>query len=288
MIKNLLRITILTTAVLTSACVEAIAEKDTLHIALIDDQTGEEVRDYGIEPVSLEDLDFMAGRLMRLDSSSRLLYLCVDGDASDNPVPVMEIDFFSGGEPPVAPSPSLPIAELTKQMQAYRKARAQWQGQIQAYRSRLVEEFETFSGQVLTLQLQTAEAFDRQLASRRGRDFNRSDVVGSIEKASRLLGTNGRRFLILNSDAQDLPGETVQRVYRNWEQGRWVVRVRKIESEPLTVEQLDPQVTLILVNTSYLPERSPIFKGIHNRIYHADTIPDAIEMIASIVSGNIQ
>ncbi len=60
-----------------------------------------------------------------------------------------------------------------------------------------------------------------------GRDFNRSDIVGSITTANRLLVGAERRFIVLNTDAEDLPAK------------------RKPRRTPLTAEELDPKIELI-------------------------------------------
>jgi hypothetical protein len=239
---------------------------DTVVAVLIDDQTGEELaRDHGIQPLAAADMDSLINSILRGRQPASLFHLAVSETSSDSPVARMEFKPYSGGEPPKAPSPTLPLRQLTAKMVSYKHDRTEWQRGILAYRKQVVSEAEGFVRQVTATQLKVAQRFDEILASRGGRDFNRSDIVGAITTANRLLVGYEHRYMVFNTDATDAPAK------------------RKPRSTPLTAEELDPKIELIFVNTSRLPEQASLFMGIPNKKHHADSIQAAM----GILVGNL-
>lgn len=133
------------------------------------------------------------------------------------------------------------------------------------YRGRLVAEVEGFQRGVSITQAEVSRRFDEILVARNGRDFNRSDICGSVAVATRLLGNAGLRILVLNTDANDLPAKRAPRTM------------------PLMPEELDPSIHLIFVNKSRLPEASPLFAGLPNPVHHADSMAEAMEIVLSML-----
>jgi hypothetical protein len=239
------------------------------HIFLIEDQTGEElVQVHGIRPVSTADMEVLINAVLKNGKPAQLLHQAVDEDATDNVVAQLEFRPYAGGHPPKAPSTSLPLLQLAEEMKAYRKSRAAWQQGLLAYRNQVVGEVEAFVRQLIATQLAVAERFDRMLAARNGRDFSRSDIVGSIVAANRLLGTAGQRVLVLNTDAEDLPGK------------------RKQRTTPLTAVELNPEIELVFVNTSRIPDASILFQGLQNPKHHANTMQEAMQFVATTLGTN--
>lgn len=151
-------------------------------------------------------------------------------------------------------------------MGTYRKDRAAWQQGIIGYRKELVSEIERFIKGVSTTQLEVSERFDRMLAARNGRDFSRSDIVGCVITANRMLGATGKRVLVLNTDADDRPARRAPR------------------TTPLKPNELAPDVELVFVNTSGLPEQAPLFHGIPNPVRRADSVRNVMEMVCEPLS----
>jgi hypothetical protein len=235
--------------------------------AMIDDQTGIELAEkHGIKAVALEDLADLIKAVLDGDRAATLIHVAVDDDASDNPAGKLNFEPYSGPKPPRAPSPTLPMRVLSVEKQKYNQARAEWQRGMISYRERLVESAKGFIHQVAATQMQVAQRFDDMLAERNGRDFNRSDIVGCITNANRMLGKGGRRVLILNTDAKDLPGKGKPRV------------------NPLTAEELDPTVELIFVNTSHLPQQEPLFRGLPNKVHEAPSMKSALAIVADMLA----
>jgi hypothetical protein len=232
---------------------------------LIDDQSGEELRDQGIQPLEVSDLDALLNAVIQGQHPAKLLHLAVDEYAADNPVSSMEFRPYAGGTPPQAPPPTLPLRQLAEEMKRYRKERAVWQQGVLGYRKQVVTEVEGFIRQVVMSQMAVAQSFDRQLAARNGRDFNRSDIVGCVEAASRLLAEAPRPVIVFNSDCVDQPAN------------------RNPQKQPLAAAQLDPRVRLIFVNTSRKPERSILFQGLKNDVRHAESMAAAMEILVGML-----
>lgn len=237
-------------------------------VFLIDDQTGEELaRVHGIQPLCVPDLETLINGVLRGGAPVRLLHQAVDEDASDNAVAQMDFRPYAGGRPPQPPSPNQPLRLLTEAMKVYREQRTAWQRGMLDYRGRLVAEVEGFQRGVSITQAEVSRRFDEILVARNGRDFNRSDICGSVAAASRFLGDAGLRILVLNTDANDLPATRAPR------------------TTPLTPEELDPSIHLIFVNKSRLPEASPLFAGLPNPVHHADSMAEAMEIVLSMFGG---
>lgn len=244
------------------------ASKEDVTVFLIDDQTGEELATkHGIQPLAVGDIEVLINAVLRGTTPLRLLHQAVDDNSADNAVAKLDFRPYAGGQPPKAPSPGLPLSQLARAMQTYRKDRSVWQQGIIGYRKELVSEIERFIKGVSTTQLEVSERFDRMLAQRNGRDFNRSDILGCIVTANRMLGTSGRRILVLNTDAEDLPGTRAPR------------------TTPVKPEELSPEVELIFVNTSGLPEHAPLFRGVRNPVRRAASVKAAMEMICDSALG---
>ena len=245
-------------------------QPELMTVFVIGDQTGTELlTKHGIQPLTVDDLDILINAVLQGATPVRLFYQEVVEDAANSPVATLDFQPYAGGQPPKAPSPGLPLSQLVKTMEVYRNDRAKWQKGILDYRAVLVAGIEQFIRSVVATQAETSERFDKMLAARNGRDFDRSDVLGCVIAANKALGTAGRRVLVFNTDADDQPAK------------------RKPRKTMLTPEQLDPKIELIFTNTSHVPEQAPMFHGIPNPVHHADSMKEAMEMISGFlgVSG---
>lgn len=239
---------------------------DAIKVFLLDDQTGEELqRLHGIEPLKVDDLLALVNAVLQGNIPVQLVHQAIDEDASDNPLAQMAFKPFAGGVPPTAPLPNMPLRQFAEASKVYNQKRAVWHRGIIDYRKEIVVAAEAFVQRVGAIQLEVAQRFDRILADRNGRDFNRSDIFGSITIANRALGKTGRRVLVINSDAEDLPGN------------------RKPRLTALTEADLDPGIELIFVNTSRLPDQSRLFAGVKNNVSHADSMAGAMETVVKML-----
>jgi hypothetical protein len=246
-------------------------ENDTVQIFLIDDPTGVELaRDHGIQPIAVTDLSILVEGIIAHQRAVRVHHELIDEDASDNEVRVLAMEPYSGGAAPKKPSPTLPLRQLVEETERYRAERAIWVHGILEYRTRLESDIDAYVRGLTDAQSTLAERFDEMLLARKGRDFNRSDVSGTILSANRHLGTGGMRICVLNTDAEDLPGaETGKQSRRN----------------PFNKEELDPGIVLIWVNTSGKPQQEPGFAGLPNPSHDVGTMAEAMTLIRGMIGG---
>lgn len=265
--KNLILLLTATASLAFSPCFAGTGN-EPVSVFIIDDQTGEELATkHGIQPLAVSDMESLINAVLRGSTPVAVFHQAVDEDSSDNAVAKLDFQPYAGGQPPKAPSAGLPLSQLAKAMSAYRKDRETWQQGIFSYRNALVGQIERFIRNVSTTQMEVSERFDRMLAARNGRDFNRSDILGCILTANRMLGTTGKRVFVLNTDAVDLPAHRAPRV------------------TAVKPEELAPDVELIFVNTSGLPEQASLFRGIPNPVRHADSVKQAMELISESLGG---
>ena len=240
-------------------------------VFLVDDQSGEELaRDHGIAPIQVSDLAILVGGVVASQRPVTLFHELIDKDASDNEVRVLKLEPFAGGAPPPRPSTSLPLRQLVEETERYRLRRAQWVSGIRRYRDELEEAAERYVHELTVAQITLEARFDEMLAARNGRDFNRSDVEGTVLSAGRHLGAEGLRIAVLNTDAEDLPGTGTGK------------RPRRT---PLTPEEFDPGIVLVFVNTSGLPQTVPMFADIPNPRHHVESMAEAMELVCQLLAG---
>lgn len=264
-----LAISILCAATACLAQTPPLAHEDSVTVFLIDDQTGEELATkHGIQPLTTTDLDVLINAVLQGKTPIRLFCGEVVEDAAAALPVDMKFRPFAGGSPPTPPAASLPLRQLVEEMKTYRENRVVWQKGIFDYRNQLTGEVEKFVRDITELQAAIAKRFDEELRRRNGRDFNRSDVAGTVLTANRMLGTSGKRLLVLNTDAEDEPAK------------------RRPRTTPLTTAELDPGIELIWVNKSKLPDASPLFKGVPNRAYHADTLAEAMTLVIELIGDD--
>lgn len=239
---------------------------EPITIFLIDDQTGEELATkHGIQPLTTSDLDVLINAVLQRKTPIRLFCGEVIEDASAALPVDMKFRPYAGAAPPTPPVAGLPLPQLVEETRTYREKRAVWQKAIFDYRQQLVHEVERFVRDVTELQMSIAKRFDDELRRRNGHDFNRSDIVGSVTTANRMLGVQGKRLLLLNTDAEDEPAK------------------RRPRTTPLSTAELDPAIELIWVNKSKVPDASPLFRGVPNRVHHADNLAEAMEFVIQFI-----
>lgn len=269
----LLRLAIVATFVLPVFGEDApsIPENDTVQVFLIDDPTGVELaRDHGIQPIAVTDLTILVEGIIAHQRPVRIHHELIDENAADNEVRVLAMEPYSGGAAPQKPSPTLPLRQLVVETERYRAAREVWVRGILEYRNRLEADIDAYVRGLTDAQSTLAERFDEMLLARKGRDFNRSDVSGTMLSANQRLGTEGMRICVLNTDAEDLPGaETGKPSRRN----------------PFTPEELDPGIVLVWVNTSGKPQQEPAFAGLPNPSHHVATMAEAMTLIRQMIGG---
>lgn len=236
-------------------------------VFIIDDQTGFEIlQKHGISPIEGDDMIELINAAIMGKTPVRLFHQVVDEDASDNAVSQLIYQPYAGSPRPAWPEGQIPVHQFAALKKAYDTQRTRWQMEIGGYQRELVAATEVFIQRVGLVQIETAQRFDRMLEVRNGRDFSRSDVVGCLVAANRILGASGRRALVLSSDCVDLPGS------------------REPRRTPLTAKELDPGVELIFVNTSRLPEQSILFAGLPNPTRHADSMKEAMRYLAGRIN----
>jgi hypothetical protein len=240
-------------------------------VFLVDDPTGEELaRDHGIQPIAVADVSILIEGVVAHQREVQVIHELIDEDASDNEVRTLHLKPYGGGTPPQKPSPTLPLRQLVEETERYRALREVWLRGIREYRAGLEADIEAYVRQLTDAQSALAERFDEMLLARNGRDFNRSDVSGTMLSAGRLLGQEGLRICILNTDAEDLPGAGTGKQPRR---------------KPFTPDELDPGIVLVWVNTSASPQQAPAFAGLPNPSHHVPNMAEAMTLVCQLIGG---
>lgn len=237
-------------------------------VFLIDDQTGDELRgEHGIEAIAATDLEVLIEGVVTTQREVILFHELIDEDAADNEVRELRLLPYQGGASPQPPSATLPYRQLVEDAARYRVKRAEWIRGIRLYQNQLSQAVQNFVRDITGAQLTLTERFDMVLLSRNGRDFNRSDVAGTVLSAGKRLGTDGLRIAILNTDAEDRPSSGSRR------------------EKPFTPAELDPGILLVWVNTSGKPQQGAAFAGLPNAVHHVAKLAEAMEFVRQQLGG---
>lgn len=243
-------------------------KEESISIYIIDDATGPELElKHGIKQLGISDLTVLVNGVAQTRKHVRVCCAVVDDDASDNATAELAFAPFPGGRPPEATFGNLPLQEFETKLEAHRKLRNEWLLKMRNYRLELMEKARTFIHDVTTLQTSVSARFDEMLASRNGVDFPRSDIVPIVLAAGKVLGTEGTRVLLINSD---MVPATLRGTAR---------------SNPFQAAELDPLIHVVFCNVSKIPDASPLFQGLPNAIHHADNLTQAMELVLTLGSA---
>jgi len=271
-----MKTTILACALLFASLISIDAEEESgttsvsapAQVFLIDDPTGDELaRDHGIQPIAVADLSILIESVISEQRAVRIYHELIDEDASDNGVRDITLEPYAGGDAPKKPSANLPLRQLVEETNLYRSKRELWIRGILDYRAKLEADIDTYVRGLTDAQSSLSERFDEMLLARQGRDFNRSDVGGTVLSAGHHLGAEGLRICVLNTDGEDLPG------------------TKQARRSPFSPAELDPGIVLIWVNTSGQPQKEAAFSGLPNPSHHVQSMAEAMTLIRGMLSG---
>lgn len=246
----------------------------SLRVAIIDDFTGTELADEGIEPVSVEQLDALVKALCRQPAEAAILFTVIDG----NNGPAESWERAERSIPKFAFAASkIDEGALRGTLVDQRRAQAAFQAEIKAFlpkvksfREDVSEVLEGFCADAMKLQSGAMADFAKRLSENGGSDFNRSDVAGTLVHSALWAAEAERAFICLNTDAIDLPGEDAG---------------RKPRTTPFTAKELPPHVELVFINTTRAPQKEPIFEGIGNKVHQCASLSEAVALIAESVGS---
>jgi hypothetical protein len=269
--RSMLAVTLVGTGTLTQLNLNSLyagePQSPVAAIGVMEDLSGPELKErHGIQQLSLDELTLLLDASLNSRKTVALWHSIVDEDASDSEATPITLNPFSS-EPPE------PIM-LRGTLAAMKRKKAEWDAKqatylrdFLEYRKVLLGSLETFSADVLQKQVDTTAVFNEWLKKHPGGDYNRSDVAGTFLAMAKTLAASPAtiRVMIINSDCEDLP------------------KHREPRAEPFTAQELPGSIHLIFVNSSRLPEKEPLFRGVTNPVHHADNLTAAIELVGSWV-----
>jgi hypothetical protein len=234
-------------------------------IQIVEDVSGPELQKHGINPADFEDMQIIADVLFSTRRSAAIGYDVVDDDGQDNSLLNFLITPF---EQPIPDRPVFKGMTVRDKMLAVKKFDAdstKFRKENEEWRTRVIEGAKSWLDECVEHRIKVEEDFLTRLKANRNRDFRRSDIIGSVQKANEQLAAVKTRFLILNSDLDHKPGS----------------KSRDQKARAMTIADLAADITLIVVNTSKEPDKSILLRGLPNKVLHADSLKQAAEVIAT-------
>lgn len=235
-------------------------------VFILDDLSGDELqKKHGIAATTKDDLFTLLEGVWQDGCRVQVRHLVIDEDSTKQAPGLLKLEPFTAKRP-ASPVTIGSLRDIEESRAQYFKLRTAYQQAAAAQLATMKDGVSNFMATVAETQLQTAQRFDAKLEARKGKDYNRSDVSGAVITAGRILGKDGVRVLLLNTDCVDEPGNG-----------------KRPRRTPFTAQELDAGVIVIFVNQSRLPDESPLFKGTKNPSKHADTMQEAMKMVVDLL-----
>jgi hypothetical protein len=250
---------------LTASSGVLLAADPDIGVQIVEDVSGPELQKHGIKPADFEDMQILADVLFSTRRSAAIGYDVVDDDGQDNSLLHFLITPF---EQPIPDRPVFKGMTVRDKMLAVKKFDAdstKFRKENEEWRTRVIEGAKGWLDECVEHRMKVEEDFLTRLKANRNRDFRRSDIIGSVQKANEQLAAAKTRFLILNSDLDHKPGS----------------KSRDQKARAMTIADLAADITLIVVNTSKEPDKSILLRGLPNKVLHADSLKQAAEVIAT-------
>lgn len=250
---------------LATGIAAAPANDAEIGVHIMEDVSGPELQKHGIRPADFEDMQVLADVLFSTRRTASLAYDVVDENGEDNtPLHFLITPF----EQPVPTRPvfkGMTVREKQLALKKFDADVAKFRQDNEGWRSRVIEGAKSWLEECVEHRMNVEENFLSRLKANRNQDFRRSDIVGSVQKANEQLAAAKARFLILNSDLDHKPG----------------AKARDQKLRALAVADLAADITLVVVNTTREPDKSPILLGLPNPVLHADSLKHAAALMAA-------
>lgn len=250
---------------LTAASGFLSAANTDIGIQIIEDVSGPELQKHGITPADFEDMQLLADVLFSTRRSAAIGYDVVDDIGQDNSPLHFQITPFDQPLPTRPVFKGMTVRDKMLAVKKFDADSAKFRKDNEEWRNRIIEGAKAWLDECVEHRMTVEEDFLTRLKANRNRDFRRSDIIGSVQKANEQLAGAKTRFLILNSDLDHKPGP----------------KAHDQKFRALNAADLASDITLVVVNTSKEPDKSLLLRGLPNKVLHADSLKQAAEIIAT-------
>lgn len=236
-------------------------------VIFIDDVSSpSQLNQHGIAPFDPEHLAYAFDALGAKNTPCMLLYLVVRQDAS-RAIPVIMDVPVNQEDPPAPPEKGMKLPDLQKAWVAYRQAKAAYDERNQEFEGRREEARQQFIMKGLDA-LANAEA-EASALRRSHSGYRAGDIEGTILSAISTAKTlrSSSILLVLNTDLVDSPSH------------------RRARKSAFTEEELPPDLVhgLVLVNTSFRPDSSPLISKTTIPKHHAPSLKAVSDLVANLL-----
>lgn len=237
-------------------------------IAIIDDVSNPtELKRHGIVPATPEVLTYFYNTFAANNISCTLEYLPIRQQAARAIPVVVEVPVFKE-EPPPPPERGLKLPQLQITWKVYRDKKAAYDERLAAFQSTRDENRDQFVQKCLDALI---AAEDEVIALQKKGAYAASDVEGTLLSAVSIMKTlrTSAGVLVLNTDLNDQ------------------VTHRRPRMSPFRDDELPPDIirAIVLCNSSYRPDASPLLSKTPIGKYHAQTLKTAVDLVASLLSA---
>ena len=188
----------------------------------------------------------------------------VDENGADNSPLHFFVAPFESTVPTVPAFKGMSVKEKKLALKKFETDKAEFIKLNHEWRAKFIEGAKVWFDECVVQRMTVEGRFLEQLKANKNKDFRRSDILGAVQKANQQLSESKKRFLVLNSDLDHKPGKTAPE--------------QKLRA--LGESDLSRDVVIVIVNQSQEPDKSPILKGLPNKVLHAETLQQAAELIA--------
>ena len=192
-------------------------------------------------------------------------YDVVDDNGGDNVPLHFAITPFDKEVPDRPVFRAMTVRDKANALKEFEAKKATFLKENTEWRGRVLEGAKVWFEECVSRRMDVEEMFLKRLKANHDKDYRRSDIIGTIQKANELLAGAKKRFLLLNTDMEHQPGPAA----------------RDKAVRALNHADISQDVIIIMVNTSNKPDQSQLLKGLPNKILHAESLQKAAEVITA-------
>jgi hypothetical protein len=236
-------------------------------IVFVDDVSNPvELKQHGIEAADPETLAQIFDSISAKSIAATLIYMPVRQQASLGVPVVIDVPAFNE-DPPTPPERGLPLPDLQKAWVAFRKAKQSYEERLHRFETMRSDAKDKFVAKALDAL--TAAEVEISALRRTRQGYRASDIEGTILAAVATVTTMrpAGTLFVLNTDMMDEPSH------------------RRPRTTPFSEQELPPNLIrgLVLVNTSYKPDRAPIISKTIIAKHHVQSMRAAAELGANLL-----
>ncbi len=192
-------------------------------------------------------------------------YIAVAGDASEQQFVTTVLPGFSGKRPQSKSLEGMKLEDLLREKKRLMQETLNYQHGFELWKKKALQKSTEFQEALFREQIETLNQFQTN-EQKKGGDYRRSDVAGSVLRAAELFRSpeSSRDYLVLATDGVDVPEDRAS-----------------TRTEGFSAVELPPHVVLIFVSKAN-PENQPLFRDLPNPKHKLTSLDEVVPFLRQL------